>query len=151
MVLPKTKTLVSHENTGDGQSCIGPALERSLGVRSEHSGSEAQSLTNVKVFNDYVAVMLIPIESVIAMPGANQFSPVGIIVGIGEKCTNKFEFGERVVVNPKDQGIVAVIEQGPGYEGREVRLYLERNIFYTAQTGPILEVKKSPMPKPITA
>lgn len=142
MALPKTKMLVNHESTGDGQSSIGPALERSLGVRSEFYNPDSPSLTNVKVFNDYVAVMLIPIESVIAMPGANQFSPVGVVVGIGQKCTNKFEFGERVVVNPKDPGIALVIEQGPGYEGREVRLYLERNIFYTAQTGPILEVKK---------
>jgi hypothetical protein len=147
MALPKSATLEAAESAGTARK-IGPdtSLEKSHNVVD--SVPDQTTLPAVEVFNDYVAVMLTPRESQIALPGASGFSNVGVIVGVGTQCVNSFKLGQNVIINPKGGGIVNVEEQGPAYEGRLVQLFTEKNIFYKATTGPKVNVVCKPSCEP---
>lgn len=128
MSLPKSQVL---KNQSKG-AAANPTnlLEASHGVGT--TSIDEITLREIKVFNDYVAILRVPKQSTIALPDSDQFTPIGIVIGIGDNCVNKFSLGQHVIINPKDPGIVRVVEQGPEYEGHTINLYQERNIFYAA-------------------
>lgn len=141
MAIPKTKVLQDRESAGvdatmESASALVERSNRVTGVVADKT-----SLPAVSVFNDYVAVLLTPRESTIALPGKSEYSNVGVIVGIGPLCVNKFALGQNVVINPRGGAIVIVEEQGSAYDGKIVNLYQEKNIFYAAKTGPSVTVQ----------
>lgn len=138
MALPKSAALKAQEDKGSEARNHGELLEKSNNVVG--AVADQTTLPAVKCFNDFVAVLLTPRESCIALPGASEWSNIGVIVGIGPKCENPFVLGQNVVINPKGGGIAQVEEMGSEYEGKLVQLFSERNIFYAARTGPAVEV-----------
>jgi len=141
MAMPKSQALEDHEskNAGNPSSDARASLEKSNLV--SEPVADCTVLPEVSVFNDYVAVLLTPRVSSIALPGNSEWSNVGVIVGVGPKCENNFVLGQNVVINPKGGAIVMVEEQGSAYEGKVVNLYQERNVFYVAKTGPSVKVQ----------
>lgn len=139
MAIPKTAALAEMEGKVEEASTpSGESLEKSHNV--VESVADGVTLPEVKVFNDYVAVLLTPRESCIALPGNSEWSNIGVIVGVGPECKNEFTLGQNVVINPKGGGIVEVQEQGPAYEDKLVQLFAERNIFYATDEGPNVNV-----------
>lgn len=142
MALPKSATLEAAEAKGTSRENPGGLLEKSNNVVG--TVANETTLPEIECYNDFVAVLLTPRESVIALPGASEFSNIGVIVGIGTQCVNKFELGQNVIINPKGGGIVQVENQGDAYEGKLVQLYSERNIFYKASEGPKVNIVCKP-------
>lgn len=140
MAIPQAKALADRQPDNDRSE--GPS---SASLEASHSVvgavEDGAVLPAVKVFNDFVAIMLTPRESCIALPGSSEYTNVGVVVGIGPQCVNEFTLGQNVVVNPKGGGIVVVEEQGPAYEDKVVQLFSEKNIFYTPKTGPTIKVE----------
>lgn len=138
MAIPQAKSLSDRSCSGQSSVNPGGSLERSH--RVVDSVEDSTVLPAVEVFNDYVAVLLTPRKSTIALPGNSEFSNVGVILGFGPECKNAWRLGQNVVINPKGGAIVVVEEQGPEFEGKVVNLYQERNVFYGAKTGPSVNV-----------
>jgi hypothetical protein len=146
MAIPKSSVL---KNQDPGKaSDPRPSLEKSHNIGSiEVEGIE---LSEVEVFNDYVAVLRVPRESTIVLTEGEKYTPVGVIVGIGSNCVNKFSLGQNVVINPRDPGIITIVSQGGDYAGHNVCLYTERNVYYAAKDGPNVTVNKKCSGAPCT-
>lgn len=93
MGIPKSNVLVEHEAKGNAVNA-GELLVNSADIITE--APDELVLPSLTVYNNYLAVLLIPIKSEILVVGADNLNKVGIIVGIGSQCVNKFTLGDGV-------------------------------------------------------
>lgn len=124
MAIPKSKSLQESIENEVEKGDITKSLEKSYDI-IDHV--KKKTFKKVKVYNDYVAVLRLPRESVIALPGSSEFSNIGIIVGFGSKCVNEFCVGQAVMLNPKG-GVISNLDI-EGYDEGTLQLFLEKNIF----------------------
>ena len=137
MSLPKSSILaeLDKDNSPGYYDKVSAAVANSSDVLKS---SDGLSLPELKVYNDFVAVLLIPRKTSIVVTGTGEYANIGIIVGAGQTCVNKFKISTPVLINSKAWAApVAVIEDlPPEYtvdgETRRVVLIQERNIFCEA-------------------
>jgi hypothetical protein len=124
MAIPKSKSMHNRiASEQDKASTLG-SMERSYGILD---GVKEKSYNKVEVYNDYVAILRLPRESTIALPGSSEHSNNGVVVGFGPNCVNKFGLGDVVCLNPKG-GVISELEID-GYDNGVLHLFLEKNIF----------------------
>lgn len=122
--MPKSKSLQDTIDNEIEKGDVTNSLEKSYGILNELSTKE---YNRVEVYNDYVAILRLPRESIIALPGSSEFSNVGVIVGFGSKCSNRFNIGDAVMLNPKG-GVISHLDID-GYDEGTLHLFLEKNVF----------------------
>lgn len=77
----------------------------------------------VKVLNNYVAVVMKPLDSALAIDDEvkSKYSKEGIVVGIGKDCSVDIKLGDMVIVNNLK---TASVESDDGiYAGRTINIY----------------------------
>lgn len=134
MNLPKSATLAALE---DSKPDIDrrASLTKGVGVVESVEGLTVPELT---VFNDYVAVLLCKRKSEIVLTGSSEYSNIGVIVGFGGNCVNKFVLSQQILFNGKGGAAICKFEGLPpeyvndNGEEREVVMVQERNIFYVS-------------------
>lgn len=124
MAIPKSKSMNNRIAGEQNKSSNLESLEKSYGILDDIKKKE---YSEVQVYNDYVAVLRLPRESMIALPGSSEYSNVGVVVGHGPNCVNDFELGDVVCLNPKG-GVISELDID-GYESGTLHLFLEKNIF----------------------
>lgn len=124
MAIPKSKSLQESIEKETDKGDITKSLEKSYDIIDS---VKKKIFKRVNVYNDYVAVLRLPRESVIALPGSSEFSNIGIIVGFGAKCSNMFHVGQTVMLNPKG-GVISNLDI-EGYDEGTLQLFVEKNIF----------------------
>ena len=139
MSLPKSSILaeLDNDNKQNYYDKFINSVANSSDVLKSSSGSVLPELT---VYNDYVAVLLIPRKSHLVITGTGEYANIGILVGVGQSCVNKFVVSQSILMNSKAWAApIALIEDLPSEytidgELRKVVLIQERNIFCEAET-----------------
>jgi hypothetical protein len=133
--LPKSATLAARDGESvDNSADRRASLTKGVGVVESVQGIVVPELT---IFNDYVAVLRCKRKSDIVLTGNSEYSNIGIIVGFGGTCVNKFVLSQQILFNGKGGAAIAKIEGLPpeyvneSGEDREVVMVQERNIFYS--------------------
>lgn len=134
MSLPKSAVLAEID---DGSTNVQARHDNVLNRAGLVQSIEGLEFPEITVFNDYVAILICKRKSSIALTGSATFSNVGVIVGIGKTCINKFKLSQQVLINNKGGAVINTLEElPPAYtteDGkRTVVLVQERNIFYEA-------------------
>lgn len=134
--LPKSATLAARDGESTDTAERKASLTKGVGIIESIQGIVVPELT---IFNDYVAVLRCKRKSDIVLTGSSEYSNVGIIVGFGGTCQNKFALSQQILFNGKGGAAIATIEGLPpeytnsNDEQREVVLVQERNIFYSTR------------------
>jgi hypothetical protein len=136
MAIPKAESLQDKIESEVAKGDITSSVEKSHGVLKQPS---QKTYNRVVVYNDYVAVLRLPRESIIALPGSTEYSNFGIIAGVGQRCVNSFNIGDAVMLNPKG-GTITQLDID-GYEEGSLHLLLEKNVFCKVENSFDIEIR----------